>query len=190
MLTTIGYLGTNIKESTRGIRSIAPASSLLKMQGQDARRFRAVARIVGQDISHGHRKIDRCYTPRAMNPLVFNLAALAALVPSALLLYRRGPGPQQEVRDPAFWGVLAAAAAGAMAWTWVVFGSVWQTGIAASLWIIISLSGVVMVARRDVALLIFCNNIVLGFSLNYIARIIFGFSVLVPNLRQPFFMNR
>jgi ABC-type uncharacterized transport system permease subunit len=75
-----------------------------------------------------------------MNPLVFNLAALAALVPSALLLYRRGPGPQHEVRDPAFWGVLAAAAAGAMAWTWVVFGSVWQTGIAASLWITISLS--------------------------------------------------
>ena len=80
-----------------------------------------------------------------MNPLVFNLAALAALVPSALLLNRRGPspeqpGPEHDVRDLAFWAVLAAAVAGAMAWTWVLFASAWQTGIAASLWITISLS--------------------------------------------------
>ena len=81
-----------------------------------------------------------------MNPFVFNLAALAALVPSALLLYRRGPGPEPDVRDVVFWGVLAAAAAGAMAWTWVLFASAWQTGIAASLWITISLSLVLFVS--------------------------------------------
>ncbi len=81
-----------------------------------------------------------------MNPFVLNLAALAALVPSALLLYRRGPGPEPDVRDVVFWGVLAAAAAGAVAWTWVLFASAWQTGIAASLWITISLSLVLFVS--------------------------------------------
>lgn len=80
-----------------------------------------------------------------MNPLVFNLAALAALVPAALLLHRPGPSPdsidhEHDVRDLIFWAVLAAAVAGAVAWTWVLFSSGWKTGIAASLWITISLS--------------------------------------------------
>lgn len=81
-----------------------------------------------------------------MKPLFFNLAALAALVPAALLLIRRGPDPETDIRDLAFWAVLAAAAAGALSWTWVLFAAAWQTGIAASLWITISLSLVLFAA--------------------------------------------
>lgn len=75
-----------------------------------------------------------------MSPLLLNLAALTALLPSALLLTCRSPAPEQDVRDLVFWVVLAAAAAGALAWTWVLFAAAWQTGIAASLWVTISLS--------------------------------------------------
>ncbi len=73
-----------------------------------------------------------------MDQLTYNLAALAALLPCAILPIKRSPGPGEDVRDLAFWAVLAAAAAGSVAWTWGLFASAWQTGIAASLWITIA----------------------------------------------------
>ncbi|MCZ6636790.1 MAG: cytochrome c biogenesis protein CcsA [Alphaproteobacteria bacterium] len=75
-----------------------------------------------------------------MDQLTFNLAALAALLPCAILPFRRGTGPTEEVRDLVFWALLAAAIAGSVAWTWGLFASGWQTGIAASLWITITIA--------------------------------------------------
>jgi len=75
-----------------------------------------------------------------MNPLLFNVSALAALVPAALLPYLRGRPAGEDIRGPAFWAVLAAAAAGALAWTWATHAAGWRTGIGPSLWITISLS--------------------------------------------------
>lgn len=75
-----------------------------------------------------------------MDPLLFNLAALAALVPAAILPYLRRVDSGGDIRDTAFWAVLAAAAAGAVAWTWALYASGWRTGIAPSLWLTISLS--------------------------------------------------
>jgi ABC-type uncharacterized transport system permease subunit len=73
-----------------------------------------------------------------MDPLIFNLTALAALLPCAILLLKRGPAPEDEVRNLAYWAVLATALAGSVAWTWALFASGWQTGIAATLWITIA----------------------------------------------------
>ncbi len=75
-----------------------------------------------------------------MNPLLFNLSALAALIPAAILPYLRRDGTGTDIRTPAFWAVLAAAAAGAVSWTWALYASGWRTGIAPSLWVTISLS--------------------------------------------------
>lgn len=75
-----------------------------------------------------------------MNPLLFNLAALAALVPAAILPYLRREEPGSDIRDMAFWAVLAAACAGAVAWTWALYATGWRTGIAPTLWLTISLS--------------------------------------------------
>lgn len=80
-----------------------------------------------------------------MNPLFLNLAALAALIPAALLPHR-GAGTGDDVRDLGFWAVTAAATGGTVAWTWTIFASGWQTGIAPSLWITISLSFVLFLA--------------------------------------------
>lgn len=81
-----------------------------------------------------------------MNPILFNLSALAALVPAALLPYLRAAPGGSDVRGPAFWAVVAAAAAGAVAWTWAIHAAGWRTGIGPSLWITISLSLVLFAA--------------------------------------------
>jgi ABC-type uncharacterized transport system permease subunit len=73
--------------------------------------------------------------------LVFNLAALAALVPAALLPLRR-----QTARDGAFWAVLAVAVAGPLLWaSWQLAGS-WQTNLSADLWVGIAASGLLFAA--------------------------------------------
>lgn len=70
-----------------------------------------------------------------MDTTVFNLAALAALVPLAILPYSRRRAAEGDPRDLVFWAVLAAALAGAGAWTWATFAPGWQAGMAATLWI-------------------------------------------------------
>jgi ABC-type uncharacterized transport system permease subunit len=81
-----------------------------------------------------------------MDPLLFNLSALVALIPAAILPYLRRDGTGADIRTPAFWAVLAAAAAGAVSWTWALYASGWRTGIAPSLWVTISLSLVLFAA--------------------------------------------
>ena len=70
--------------------------------------------------------------------LIFNIAALAALVPAAIQPFRRETEPAEDIRDFTFWAVLSVAIAGSAAWTWVFFASKWQTGMAASLWITVA----------------------------------------------------
>ncbi len=60
---------------------------------------------------------------------LLSISAIVALVPAALLPYRRRPG-----RDMLFWLVLAVAFAGPLLWVWVAFLPGWRTGLAAALW--------------------------------------------------------
>lgn len=80
--------------------------------------------------------------------LAFNLAALAALVPAALVRWRTNDG-----RDALFYGVLLLAAIGPALWSSVQLSSAWQTGFAMSLWITIAATmalflGLVAVTRQ------------------------------------------
>ncbi len=61
--------------------------------------------------------------------LLLSISALVALVPAAVLPYRRRPG-----RDMLFWLLLAVAVAGPLLWVWVTFLPGWRTGLAAALW--------------------------------------------------------
>ena len=61
--------------------------------------------------------------------MLLSISALVALVPAALLPYRRRPG-----RDMLFWLLLAVAVAGPLLWVWVAFLPGWRTGLAAALW--------------------------------------------------------
>lgn len=70
------------------------------------------------------------------NPLVFNIAALLALVPATLLPFRREIG----ARDLMFWSVLAAAVAGPAAYSWIQLAGPWQTGLGMALWLSIAAS--------------------------------------------------
>jgi len=72
------------------------------------------------------------------NHLVFNLAALFALVPASVLPYRRG-----AKRDLVFWAVLAAAVAGPVAYSLVQLGGPWRTGLSMALWLSIASSMVI-----------------------------------------------
>lgn len=67
--------------------------------------------------------------------LTLSLSALAALVPAALLPYRRAPE-----RDLLFWVLLAAAAAGPAVLVLRIFGSGWHTGLAPALWVTVTAS--------------------------------------------------
>jgi len=96
--------------------------------------------------------------------LALSVSALVALVPAALLPYRREP-----VRDGVFWALLAVAIAGAIAWTWSYLGHGWHTGIAPALWVTIAASLVLFaafsVSMREVwrlAPLLFPYLIVIG----------------------------
>jgi ABC-type uncharacterized transport system permease subunit len=67
--------------------------------------------------------------------LLLSLAALAALVPAALLPFRHDGG-----RDAAFWMTLGVAFLGPVSWIYVAFAPGWRTGLSATLWINISVS--------------------------------------------------
>ena len=70
-----------------------------------------------------------CYIGRMTINIVIGLAALIALLPSALLMIRGQAGRD----DRLYWLLLAVAVAGQVAWAVVVFRDHWQTGVAAAL---------------------------------------------------------
>ena len=70
------------------------------------------------------------------NSLILSLAALIALVPAAVLpLRREASGP-----DPLFWAAVAVAVAGPGAYSLVLLGGGWPTGLAPALWVSIAVS--------------------------------------------------
>jgi ABC-type uncharacterized transport system permease subunit len=69
------------------------------------------------------------------NALAYNLAALAALVPAALLPLRQKGG-----RDGLFWGLLALAVAGPLLWSARLLADSWNPSLSADLWVGISAS--------------------------------------------------
>lgn len=79
------------------------------------------------------------------NSLILSLAALIALVPAAVLpLRREATGP-----DLVFWAAIAVAVAGPGAYSLVLLGGAWPTGLSAALWVSIAVS---MVAFAGLAL--------------------------------------
>lgn len=74
-------------------------------------------------------------------PLILSLSALAALIPAAVLPYRRPPA-----RDLVFWLVLCVAIAGPLLWIWVSFAPGWQTGLTSAIWIIVTTSLILFAA--------------------------------------------
>lgn len=83
------------------------------------------------------------------NPVfIFNVAALAALIPAALVSLRRGQG-----KDGLFLGVLGLAIAGPVVWAAAQLSDAWHTGLSTSLWVIIAVSlllfgGLVVTVRQ------------------------------------------
>lgn len=69
------------------------------------------------------------------NSLIFNLVALAALVPVTLASLRNGRG-----RDSLYWATMAPAVAGPLAWSVVQLADSWHTGLSSALWVSISAS--------------------------------------------------
>ncbi len=70
------------------------------------------------------------------NSTILSLAALVALIPAAVLpLRREATGP-----DALFWAVVAVAVAGPGAYTLVLLGGGWPTGLAPTLWVSIAVS--------------------------------------------------
>lgn len=65
------------------------------------------------------------------NNLVLSLTAMLALVPAAILPYRR---PQAR-RDLLYWSLLGVAVAGPAAYSVVQFGGAWRAGLAGALWV-------------------------------------------------------
>ena len=71
-----------------------------------------------------------------INGLFLALSALVSLVPATVLPYRRA-----EMRaDGVFWAVLAVAAVGPAAYSLVVLGGTWKTGLSITLWVSIAVS--------------------------------------------------
>ena len=68
--------------------------------------------------------------------LILSLAALVALVPAAVLPLRREAGGP----DPLFWAAVAVAVAGPGAYSLVLLGGGWPTGLAPALWVSIAVS--------------------------------------------------
>lgn len=73
--------------------------------------------------------------------MTLSLSAVAALVPAALLPFRRDPA-----RDTVFWLLLAVAVVGPAVWIWISFDTGWHTGLASALWITVTASLVLFVA--------------------------------------------
>ncbi len=80
--------------------------------------------------------------------MLLSISALVALVPAALLPYRRRPD-----RDLLFWLLLLVAVAGPLLWVWVAFLPGWRTGLAAALWATVTatlvLFGLAAAVTRD-----------------------------------------
>lgn len=76
-----------------------------------------------------------------LNSLAFNAAALATLVPAALLPLRRAGH-----RDALFWGVLALAIAGPLLWVTGQMDDSWRTNLSTDLWVGIAASLVLFAA--------------------------------------------
>jgi len=66
---------------------------------------------------------------RTMNSAVLNLGAFLALLPAALMSFRRQDGP-----DALFYALLALAVLGPVAWVAMQLGGPWHTGFAMALW--------------------------------------------------------
>ncbi len=73
------------------------------------------------------------------NSIILNLAALIALIPAAVLPLRR----EMTRPDPLFWAAVAVAVAGPGAYSLVLLGGGWPTGLAAALWVSIAVSMVI-----------------------------------------------
>ena len=67
--------------------------------------------------------------------LTLSIAALVALVPAALLPFRRDP-----VRDGLFWALLAVGVAGPAVLVAYILASGWHTGLAPALWVTVAAS--------------------------------------------------
>lgn len=70
--------------------------------------------------------------------VAFNIFALAALLPAAILPLRGGAG-----RDGAFWAAVALSVAGPGAWSVELLSRDWQTGLSAALWVSIFASAII-----------------------------------------------
>ncbi len=62
--------------------------------------------------------------------LLVNLSAVVSMLPLALLAWRPHPA-----RDRRFWGAVAVATIGAAGWTLIRFGSHWDGGLGAAIWV-------------------------------------------------------
>ena len=84
-----------------------------------------------------------------MSTLTLSISAIAALIPAAVLPFRRVPA-----RDTVFWLIYAVAVAGPALWIWNAFGTGWHTGLASALWITVFASlvlfGILAVLMREV----------------------------------------
>lgn len=83
------------------------------------------------------------------NSALFNVAALASLVPAALVSLRRG----QQGRDGLFLALLGLAIAGPVIWAAAQVTGHWRTGLSPTLWVIIAgslvLFGLLVAATRQ-----------------------------------------
>lgn len=68
------------------------------------------------------------------NPALFNVVALAALIPAALVSLRRG----QQGKDGLFLALLGLAIAGPVIWAAAQLADQWRTSLSATLWVIIA----------------------------------------------------
>lgn len=101
--------------------------------------------------------------------LLLSLAALAALVPAALVPAAGRMPTGGNARTLGYWALIAVAVAGPVAWVAVQQGEVWRTGVAAALWLAIAVTMVlfaglafVSTAARRLTPLLLAYLIVLG----------------------------
>ena len=66
---------------------------------------------------------------------ILSISALIALIPAALLPYRR-----DQARDPTFWVLLAVAVAGPLVVVYVLFLPGWRTGLSPALWLTVAVT--------------------------------------------------